>query len=120
MIRVRLLVMRAGIATYLVLWALATPVFAQGVVGAPGGGALPSTPGGFNAPGASRKSGDAILRPPSNPGLAEPLDIRIQGEGLSLPPGVSEDEPVRKPADDRASQGSAPPENPAQPDPKRP
>ena len=119
MIRVRSPVMRAGTATYLVLWALATPVFAQSTFGAPGGGALPSTPGGFNAPGAAKKGSDTI-RPPSNPGIAEPLDIRIQGEGLSLPPGVSEDEPVRKPEDDRASRGSAPPENPAQPDPKRP
>ena len=104
----------AGIA----LWALAASVGAQGI-GGPGGGAFPSSPGGFNAPGAGKKSGDT-LRPPSNPGIAEPLDIRIQGEGISLPPGVSEDEPVSKPADDRAPQSSPAPENPSPPGAKRP
>ena len=98
----------------LILWALAASVFAQGKSGV--FGPLDSTPG---APAAGQASRDS-LRPPSNPGIAPPLDIRIQGEGISLPPGVSEDEPIRKPAEDRAPLRSAPPGDPSKPDAKRP
>ena len=108
---------RSRIHAGLVLWALAAPVFAQGFGGLPGS---PITdPGSVNAPGAARKSGDDLLRPPSEPGIAPPLDIRIQGEGLALPPGVGGDEPVRKPDADRAPQ-SGKPETPPRPDGKRP
>jgi hypothetical protein len=95
----------------IVMWALAASVFAQGKGGV--FGPLEGTPG-------ARREGRDSLRPPSNPGLAAPLDIRIQGEGISLPPGVSEDEPVSKPAEDRAPQRSAPPDDPSKPDAKRP
>ena len=98
----------------LILWALAASVFAQGKSGV--FGPLDSTPG---APAAGQASRDA-LRPPSNPGIAPPLDIRIQGEGISLPPGVSEDEPVGKSAEDRAPQRGAPADDPSKPDAKRP
>jgi len=107
MTRSRLL---AGIA----LCALAVPVFAQGKGGV--FGPLDSTPG---APAAGQANRDS-LRPPTNPGIAPPLDIRIQGEGISLPPGVSEDEPVRKPVEDSAPLRSAPPDDPLKPDAKRP
>lgn len=107
MTRSRLL---AGIA----LCALAASVLAQGKGGV--FGPLDSTPGAPATGPASRDS----LRPPTNPGIAPPLDIRIQGEGISLPPGVSEDEPVRKPVENRPPPRSAPPENPPQPDTKRP
>jgi hypothetical protein len=107
MTRIRLI---AGMA----LCVCAASAFAQGQ-----SGVLDPSERVLGIPG-SGKGGRDSLRPPSNPGIAEPLDIRIQGEGISLPAGVSEDEPVSKPADDRASQGSAPPENPSQPDPKRP
>jgi len=107
MTRSRLL---AGIA----LCALAASVLAQGKGG--GFGPLDSTPG---APAAGQASRDS-LRPPSNPGIAPPLDIRIQGEGISLPPGVSEDEPVSKPAEDRAPQRGAPPDDPSNSNAKRP
>ena len=96
------------------LWALAASVFAQGNSGV--FGPLDSTPG---APAAGRENRDS-LRPPSNPGIAPPLDIRIQGEGISLPPGVSEDEPISKPAEDRAPPRGAPPDDPSKPDAKRP
>jgi len=107
MTRSRLL---AGIA----LCALAASVLAQGKGGV--FGPLDSTPG---APAAGQASRDS-LRPPSNPGIAPPLDIRIQGEGISLPPGVSEDEPIRKPAEERAPQRGIPPGDPSKPDAKRP
>lgn len=103
---------RSGFFACLVLWAFAAPVFAQGKSGV--FGPLESTP-------EARKEGRDALRPPSNPGIAAPLDIRIQGEGLSLPPGVSEDAPVSKPAEDRAPpQRSPAPENPSPPGAKRP
>jgi len=98
----------------LMLWAFAASVLAQGKSSV--FGPLESTPG---APAAGQASRDS-LRPPSNPGIAPPLDIRIQGEGISLPPGVSEDEPIRKPAEDRAPLRSAPPGDPSKPDAKRP
>ena len=104
MTRSRLL---AGIA----LCALAASVFAQGKGGV--FGPLEGTPG-------ARKEGRDSIRPPSNPGIAPPLDIRIQGEGISLPPGVSEDEPVSKSAEDRAPQRGAPPDDPSKRDAKRP
>ena len=96
------------------LWAFAASVLAQEKSGV--FGPLDSTPG---APAAGQASRDS-LRPPSNPGIAPPLDIRIQGEGISLPPGVSEYEPIRKPAEDRAPLRSAPPGDPSKPDAKRP
>ena len=102
---------RYGFLAGLVLWALAAPVLAQGksgVFGAPD-----------SAPAAGKASRDS-LRPPSNPGIAPPLDIRIQGEGISLPPGVSADEPVGKPAEDPAPQRGASPADPPKPDAKRP
>ena len=73
----------------LVLWVLAVSVHAQmrGVL-----------PGSLdNMPGSAREHRD-LNRSQSNPGVAGTLDIRVQGEGLALPPGVSEDDRDGKPA----------------------
>jgi hypothetical protein len=58
----------------LMLWALAASVCAQGIGGPQGGGFGPSdnVPG---PPGVGKGSRDS-MRPPSNPGIAPPLDIR--------------------------------------------
>lgn len=107
MIRSRFL---AGMALCALLCALTPSVFAQGrgVFGPPGA-----------APATVRENRD-LMRQRSDPGVAEPLDIRIQGEGISLPPGVSEDDRVSKPPEDRAPQSGAPQEGKSKPDAKRP
>ena len=97
---------RIGLLAGLLLLGLAAPGLAQ----LPG-----SPPGGFGAQGA-KKSGDDLFQQSSNPGVAPPLDIRIQGEGISLPKGVADDDaPVKaqaepKKADDPPSAATAKPQ----------
>jgi hypothetical protein len=64
------------------------------------GAQMPGQKGVFGSSD-SRGGRDTVVSP-SNPGVAPPLDIRIQGEGVSLPPGASED-------DREAKQQAAPP-----------
>lgn len=100
---------RSSFLAGLVLYGLAAAVFAQGK-------------GVFgpleSSPGAARENRD--LNRSSNPGVAAPLDIRIQGEGVSLPPGVSEDDRPSKPAAETPPQPSALQEGKPKPDAKRP
>lgn len=60
---------------------------------------------GQKLPGPAEGRGRDALVSPSNPGVAPPLDIRIQDEGLHLPRGVGDDAPPPKPA---PAAGSAP------------
>lgn len=53
---------------------------------------------GQKLPGPTDTRGRDALVSPSNPGVAPPLDIRIQDEGLKLPQGVGDDAPLPKPA----------------------
>jgi hypothetical protein len=53
---------------------------------------------GQKLPGPTDTRGRDALLSPSNPGVAPPLDIRIQDEGLQLPRGVGDDAPPPKPA----------------------
>ena len=84
------------------------PALGQGIGG---------LPGGFGTQGA-KKSGDDLLQPSSNPSVAPTLDIRIQGEGLSLPKGVADDYAPAKPQADPKKADALPsgvtkPEGPA-------
>jgi hypothetical protein len=79
------------------------------------GAQMPGQKGVFGSTD-SRGSRDAVVSP-SNPGVAPPLDIRIQGEGVSLPPGASEDDREAKPAAPPAQ--AAPPKAPP-PEAKKP
>ena len=77
----------------LILLATSLPAPAQGLPGGVGG--IP----GVGSQGGGRKASEDLLSPSRNePGVAPPLDIRIEGEGLSLPKGVSEDDQPQKPA----------------------
>ena len=71
------------------------PALALCAFAAPAWPQMPGQKGGFGATD-SRGSREAIGSP-SNPGVAPPLDIRIQDEGLRLPRGVSEDDRPEKP-----------------------
>lgn len=53
---------------------------------------------GQKLPGPTDARGRDALVSPSNPGVAPPLDIRIQDEGLKLPQGVGDETPPAKPA----------------------
>jgi hypothetical protein len=81
----------------LVLLALPLPAAAQGMGGLPGSPV--AVPGGLSSQGA-RRSNDDLLAPP--------LDIRIEGEGLTLPKGVSPDDWPAKPPADPPKGGEAP------------
>jgi hypothetical protein len=99
--------MNRSILLGLLLGLLCAPAYGQGMGGMPGGLSSPGT----------KKSGDDLLQS-ANPGVAPALDIRIQGEGLSLPKGVAEDEmPVKPQAEpkkaDALPSGTAKPEGPA-------
>ena len=98
---------RLHIPAVLLLLALVAPAFGQGVL--PG----IANPGGFGSQSGGKKASDDLLAPSSsNPGVAPPLDIRIQGEGLSLPTGVSEDDQPAKPAAPAASAPATRPQDP--------
>ncbi len=99
---------RRPIRVGLLLWILCAPAFGQGIGG---------TPGGVGTQG-TKKSGDDLFQQSSNPGVAPPLDIRIQGEGLSLPKGVSEDDLPAKPPAERAKADEKPPVDPMKPQPR--
>jgi hypothetical protein len=59
---------------------------------------VPAQLPGQKLPGPTDTRGRDALLSPSNPGVAPPLDIRIQDEGLQLPRGVGDDAPPPKPA----------------------
>ena len=106
---------RAGIALCALFGSLTAPVFAQGR-----GGSFGPLDRPLDTSPAATKGGRDLLRPQSNPGIAAPLDIRIQGEGVSLPPGVSGDQPASKPDDVRAPKGNSPEDGKSKPEAKRP
>ena len=94
--------------TALLLCACAAPAWPQ----------LPGQKGGFGS--TDSRSGRDVLISPSNPGVAPPLDIRIQDEGISLPRGVSEDERDQKPAEPPRPQAEPPKSAPPAPDARKP
>ena len=81
----------------LLLCACTAPLFAQGLPGL-------SDPRGMTS--GERKGSDDLLRRSAEPGIAPPLDIRIEGEGLSLPKGVSEDDRPATPPESKKESGA--------------